>query len=68
MGDWVGRRWGLIQDAIVMFVGLVLLTASWGTTLEGWVILYGWSLFFYSARAPQQPALLAPRKKKRGEY
>jgi len=31
-----------------MFAGLVMLTASWGWTLEGWVILYSWSLFFYS--------------------
>lgn len=48
IGDWVGRRWGLIQDAIIMFVGLLMLTASWGLTLEGWVICYAWSLFFYS--------------------
>jgi len=31
-----------------MFLGLVMLTASWGTTLNGWVICYAWSLFFYS--------------------
>lgn len=30
-----------------MFVGLLMLTASWGTTLEGFVICYAWSLFFY---------------------
>ncbi|KAG6003566.1 hypothetical protein E4U21_001893 [Claviceps maximensis] len=48
IGDWVGRRWGLIQDAIIMFIGLLMLTASWGMTLEGWVICYAWSLFFYS--------------------
>ncbi|KAK2593593.1 hypothetical protein QQS21_008722 [Conoideocrella luteorostrata] len=48
IGDWVGRRWGLIQDAIIMFLGLLMLTASWGLTLEGWVICYAWSLFFYS--------------------
>ncbi|KAF5019884.1 hypothetical protein F66182_8088 [Fusarium sp. NRRL 66182] len=47
MGDWVGRRWGLIQDAAIMFVGLLMLTASWGLTLQGWVICYAWSLFFY---------------------
>ncbi|KAI6353295.1 hypothetical protein MCOR25_009049 [Pyricularia grisea] len=47
IGDWVGRRWGLIQDASIMFIGLLMLTASWGVTLEGWVILYGWALFFY---------------------
>ncbi|CCE28270.1 related to inorganic phosphate permease [Claviceps purpurea 20.1] len=48
IGDWVGRRWGLIQDAIIMFIGLLMLTASWGLTLQGWVICYAWSLFFYS--------------------
>ena len=24
-----------------------MLTASWGTTLNGWVVCYAWSLFFY---------------------
>ncbi|KAJ5684239.1 uncharacterized protein N7477_000584 [Penicillium maclennaniae] len=48
LGDWIGRRWGLIQDAAIMFVGLIMLTASWGVTQNGWVICYAWSLFFYS--------------------
>src|SRR5277367_3668757 len=30
-----------------MFLGLLMLTASWGTILNGWVICYAWSLFFY---------------------
>ncbi|KAK3068957.1 hypothetical protein LTR53_013082, partial [Teratosphaeriaceae sp. CCFEE 6253] len=47
LGDWLGRRWGLIQDAVIMFVGLLMLTAAWGTSLNGWVICYVWSLFFY---------------------
>ncbi|KAK3938050.1 major facilitator superfamily domain-containing protein [Diplogelasinospora grovesii] len=47
IGDWIGRRWGLIQDAAIMFVGLLMLTASWGLDLNGWVICYAWSLFFY---------------------
>lgn len=47
LGDWLGRRWGLIQDAAIMFIGLVMLVCSWGTTLNGWVICYCWSLFFY---------------------
>ncbi|RDW74790.1 putative inorganic phosphate transporter-2 [Coleophoma cylindrospora] len=47
LGDGIGRRWGLIQDAVIMFVGLLMLIASWGTTLNGWVICYAWSLFFY---------------------
>lgn len=34
LGDWLGRRWGLIQDAVIMFLGLVMLTASWGVTLS----------------------------------
>ena len=42
LGDWLGRRWGLIQDAVIMFLGLLMLTAAWGTTLNGWVICYAW--------------------------
>lgn len=48
VGDAIGRRWGLIQDAVIMFVGLLMLTSMWGVTLNGWVICYAWSLFFYS--------------------
>jgi MFS family permease len=47
LGDGIGRRWGLCQDAFIMFLGLLMLTASWGTTLNGWVICYAWSLFVY---------------------
>ncbi|KAI1143513.1 MFS general substrate transporter [Hypoxylon sp. FL0543] len=47
IGDWIGRRWGLIQDALVMLLGLLMLTGSWGLTLQGWVIMYAWSLFVY---------------------
>lgn len=47
LGDWIGRRWGLIQDAVIMFIGLIMLVASWGTTQNGWVICYVWSLWFY---------------------
>ena len=43
----LGRRWGLIQDATIMFLGLIMLVCAWGTTLNGWVICYTWSLFFY---------------------
>jgi len=42
-----GRRRGLICDAVIMFTGLLMLTASWGVNLNGWVICYAWSLFFY---------------------
>ena len=48
IGDWVGRRFGLIQDATIMFIGLLMLTAAWGVTQNGWVICYAWALFFYS--------------------
>jgi MFS family permease len=47
IGDWLGRRWGLIQDAAIMTLGLVMLTAAWGVTENGWVICYCWSLFVY---------------------
>lgn len=43
----MGRRFGLIQDAVIMFVGLLMLTAAWGVTQDGWVICYVWALFFY---------------------
>jgi MFS family permease len=36
-----------VQDAIIMFLGLLMLTASWGTSLNGWIICYAWCLFFY---------------------
>ncbi|KAF2858070.1 MFS general substrate transporter [Piedraia hortae CBS 480.64] len=48
VGDWMGRRWGLIQDAVIMFLGLILLISAWASTLQGWVIFYAWALFFYS--------------------
>jgi len=30
-----------------MFIGLLMLTAAWCVTQNGWVICYVWSLFFY---------------------
>lgn len=30
-----------------MLIGLLMLTASWGTSLNGFVICYCWSLFGY---------------------
>lgn len=47
IGDRIGRRWGLIQDASIMLLALVMLMAAWGTSLNGWVICYAWSLFCY---------------------
>ncbi|EAT88054.2 hypothetical protein SNOG_04294, partial [Parastagonospora nodorum SN15] len=35
------------KDAVIMFVGLLMLTAAWGVTQNGWVICYVWALFFY---------------------
>ena len=48
IGDWIGRRWGMIQDVVVMFIGTILLAAMWGESLQGWVIMYAFSLMFYS--------------------
>src|SRR5271154_1993261 len=48
IGDWIGRRWGMIQDAVVMLIDTILLTAMWGKTLNGWVLMYGFSLSVYS--------------------
>ncbi len=48
IGDWVGRRWGLIQDATIMLTGTILLVAMWGETLSGWTVMYGVSLFWFS--------------------
>lgn len=48
IGDGIGRRFGLIQDAGIMLLGLIMLIAGWGVDLNGWVICYGWSLFIYS--------------------
>jgi hypothetical protein len=38
-----------------MFLGLLLLTGSWGVTLQGWVILYAFSLLFYGMPAQCLP-------------
>jgi Sugar (and other) transporter len=48
IGDWIGRRWGMIQDVVIMLLGTVLLTGMWGTTFNGWIICYALSLLFYS--------------------
>jgi MFS family permease len=47
----IGRRWGLIQDAAIMFIGLIMLTAAWGTSEYGWVICYALALFVYGIGA-----------------
>jgi hypothetical protein len=38
----------MIQDAVVMLIGTILLTAMWGTSLQGCVIMYAFSLMIYS--------------------
>ena len=40
--DWIGRKFGMVQDALVMTLGSVMLTAMWGTSLNGWIICYAW--------------------------
>jgi MFS family permease len=47
LGDWVGRRFGLLLDAAIMLLGLLLLTVSWGTSPIGWVVSYAIALFVY---------------------
>ncbi len=37
----------MVQDALIMTLGSVMLTAMWGTSLNGWVICYAWSVFIY---------------------
>jgi MFS family permease len=32
---------------MIMLLGLIMLVASWGTSLNGWVVCYAWSLFVY---------------------
>lgn len=45
--DWIGRRFGMVQNALIMTLGSVMLTAMWGTSLNGWVICYAWCQFVY---------------------
>jgi MFS family permease len=37
----------VMQNALIMTLGTVMLTAMWGTSMNGWVICYAWSLFIY---------------------
>jgi hypothetical protein len=53
----IGRRWGLIQDAAIMLLGLVMLVSAWGVTQNGWVICYAWSLFIYGVGVGKSPVL-----------
>lgn len=38
-----------------MFIGLLMLTAAWGVTQNGWVVCYAWSLFFYGIGVGMYP-------------
>lgn len=40
-------QFGMVQDALIMTLGSIMLTAMWGKTLNGWVICYAWSQFVY---------------------
>jgi len=46
-GDWLGRRYGMIQDAAIMTLGALMLTVSNGTDARGWVIMYAISQLVY---------------------
>lgn len=46
-GDWIGRKWGLCQDATLMLIGSILLTGVWSQNLNAWIIVYAWVLFIY---------------------
>ena len=45
--DWIGRRFGLIQDCVIMLLGCSMLIAAWGVNLQGWIIMYMISQFVY---------------------
>lgn len=47
LGDFVGRRWGMIQDAVIMLLGAIMLSVATGTTINGWVIMYAVSQLVY---------------------
>jgi MFS family permease len=66
IGDGIGRKWGLIQDASIMLLGLVMLIASWGTSLNGWVICYAWSLFVYGVGVGGEYPMTATSSMERG--
>jgi len=47
LGDWCGRRYGMIQDAVIMSLGVLMLTVSNGTNASGWVLMYAISQLVY---------------------
>lgn len=40
IADQIGRKWGSVLTAAFMFVGGIMLTASNGTTIQGWAIMF----------------------------
>lgn len=48
-GDYIGRRFGLVQDAAIMLIGALLLISVWGVggSLQGWVIGYAIAQLIY---------------------
>ena len=44
-----------------MLLGLVMLTAAWGVTQNGWVICYAWSLFIYGIGVGMDKSFHLPR-------
>ncbi|EMC93936.1 hypothetical protein BAUCODRAFT_141348 [Baudoinia panamericana UAMH 10762] len=47
IGDLIGRRWGLIQDAAILLIGSLMLTGMWGKSLYGWTVMYAISLLVF---------------------
>ena len=47
MGDWIGRKATMLIDMSVILLGVILLTVSNGTTINGWVIMYAWAQFIF---------------------
>ena len=47
LGDWIGRKVTMLIDISVILLGIILLTVSNGTTINGWVIMYAWAQFIF---------------------
>jgi MFS family permease len=47
IADQIGRKWGSVLTATFMFIGGILLTASNGTTIQGWAIMFAVSQFVF---------------------
>lgn len=38
---------GILQDAVIMLLGAIMLSVATGTTINGWVIMYAISQLVY---------------------